>query len=241
MNQVTTVLSVVKRLEYFESQIDAINAQTIPSDIFVIWRNDQYYFHSYPAIIYRNESKHFNSLYGRFFNSLHIKTPYVFICDDDLLPGKQYLEKCINFSKSKNDNVVISSFGVDFKTDTTKYEPLSRIDQDVFLDSPKKVDMGGQGWFMKTELLKLFLLYPFFKEESGEDIHFSFCLFQAMVDIFVLDKDRNKVDTWQDTTLGERGLDDKAQWKQKQHNKVRDELVKHYVELGWKFQAKSKI
>ena len=101
--------------------------------------------------------------------------------------------------------------------------------------------MGGQGWFMKTELLKLFLLYPFFKEESGEDIHFSFCLFQAMVDIFVLDKDRNKVDTWQDTTLGERGLDDKAQWKQKQHNKVRDELIKHYVELGWKFQAKSKI
>ena len=125
--------------------------------------------------------------------------------------------------------------------DTTKYDPLSRIDQDVFLDFPKKVDMGGQGWFMKTELLKLFLLYPFFKEESGEDIHFSFCLFQAMVDIFVLDKDRNKVDTWQDTTLGERGLDDKAQWKQKQHSKVRDELIKHYVELGWKFQAKSKI
>lgn len=241
MNQVTTVLSVVERPEYLDSQIDAIKTQTVPSDIFIIWRNNLDYSLPYPSVIYRNESKHFNSLYGRFFNSLHIKTPYVFICDDDLLPGDKYLERCIDFSKSKNDNIVISSFGVDFKTDTTKYEPLSRIDQDVFLDFPKKVDMGGQGWFMKTELLKLFLLYPFFKEESGEDIHFSFCLFQAMVDIFVLDKDINNVGTWQDTTLGERGLDDKAQWKQKQHNMIRNELVKHYVELGWKFQAKSKI
>ena len=139
MNQVTTVLSVVERPEYLDSQIDAIKAQTIPSDIFIIWRNYLEYSLFYPAIIYRNESKHFNSLYGRFFNSLHIKTPYVFICDDDLLPGKQYLEKCINFSKSKNDNVVISSFGVDFKTNTNSYKPLSRIDQDVFLDSPKKL------------------------------------------------------------------------------------------------------
>lgn len=241
MNQVTTVLSVVKRPEYLDSQIDSINAQTVKSDIFIIWRHYLDYPLFYPAIVYRNETEHFNSLYGRFFNSLHIKTPYVFICDDDLLPGNKYIERCIEFSNSKNNNVVISSFGVDFLPNTSSYKPFSRVDQNVFLDTPKKVDMGGQGWFMKTELLKLFLSYPFYKEESGEDIHFSFCLSQSSVDIYVLDKDKDDIETWQDTTLGERGNDTKAQWKENQHIKIRDELVKHYVELGWQFQYKPSI
>ena len=60
MNQVTTVLSVVERPEYLDSQIDAINTQTVPSDIFIIWRNNLDYSLSYPSVIYRNESKHFN-------------------------------------------------------------------------------------------------------------------------------------------------------------------------------------
>lgn len=241
MNEVTTVLSVVKRPEYFDSQIDCIENQTVDSDIFIIWRHYLEYNLFYPAITYKNESKHFNSLYGRFYNSLHIKTPYIFICDDDLLPGSNYLKRCIDFSKSKNDNVVISSFGVTFKQGETKYNPDRRIDQDVFLDTPFKVDMGGQGWFFKTELLKHFLSEPIKLEGSGEDIHFSYCLYKNDIDIYVLDKQQQDESTWQDTTLGKRGADHKAQWKQKEHIETRNLLLKHYTKLGWRFKSKVTI
>lgn len=233
MKQVTTVLSVVKRLEYFKSQIDAIESQTIDSDIFVIWRNASEYSFSYPSIIYKNESQHFNSLYGRFYNSLHIKTPYTFIVDDDILPGEKYIERCINFSKEHNDKVVIATYGVNFKSNTSEYTPKERIGPEVFLKEPKKVDMGGQGWFMKTELLQHFLYESIFNEGSGEDLHYSYCLFKNKVPIYIIDKDVNDSKTWQDLTLGKRGEDDQAQWKQTQHLDIRNKVLKHYTTKGW--------
>jgi len=235
MNQITSVLTVVERPEYLNTQIDCIKKQSINSDIFIVWRNKQQYDLKYPAILYFNESSHFNSLYGRFYNSLHIKTPYVFICDDDLLPGKKYLERCIEFSKSKNDKVVISSYGMKFKEGEKKYNVNKRINHNTFPKVPVKVDMGGQGWFMKTELLKLFTSYPYLLDDSGEDIHFSFCLFKNSIDIFVLDKDIDNKDTWQDTCRGSRGNDEKAQWKNTTHKIVRDKLIDKYTSLGWKF------
>lgn len=233
MKQVTTVLSVVNRLEYFDSQIDAIESQTIDSDIFVIWRNAAEYTRSYPSIIYKNETQHFNSLYGRFYNSLHIKTPYTFIVDDDILPGQKYIEKCIDFSKKHNDEVVIATMGINFKTNTTSYDPRERISPDVFLKEPKKVDMGGQGWFMKTQHLQHFLYDSIFNENSGEDLHYSYCLFKNKVPIYILDKDVSIPEGWQDLTLGERGKDNRAQWKQTQHLEIRNKVLKHYTTKGW--------
>ena len=242
MNEVTTVLSVVNRPEYLPSQIECIKNQSVTSDIFLIWRNLQKYNLDFSAIVYNNESPHFNSLYGRFYNSLHIQTPYIFICDDDLLPGRKYLERCIEFSKRNNNKVVISSFGVIFSQNLKGYKPSYRADQNVFLSQPTQVNMGGQGWFMKTELLFHFLHRPPLELNTGEDLHFSFCLYNNNIPIYVLDKDRKDKETWQDITLGTRGSDNKAQHKvNDEHFPLRDSLVKKYVELGWKFDKQSKL
>jgi hypothetical protein len=242
MKKVTTVLSVVNRLPYLNSQLDSINNQTVDSDIFIIWRNKERYSLSYPCIIYENESKHFNSLYGRFYNSIHIKTPYVFIVDDDILPGSEYVERCINFSKQNNDKVAVCTFGVNFASGETKYNPVFRVDQNLFLDNPLQVDMGGQGWFMKTELLYYFLYQPPVDLTTGEDLHFSYCLFKNNIPIYVLDKDKNNLKTWQDVGLGKRGEDDKAQWKTNpNHFPVRDKLMEIYTSLGWEFKSKKTI
>lgn len=242
MNQVTTVLSVVNRPEYLPSQLDCIENQSITSDIFLIWRNPQKYNLDFPAITYHSESPHFNSLYGRFYNSLHIQTPYVFICDDDLLPGRKYLERCIEFSKKNNDNVVVSSFGLVFPKNAREYKPTTRLSQNIFLQHPFKVDMGGQGWFMKTELIKYFLHRPPLELNTGEDLHFSFCLYENNIPIYVLDKDKKNKETWQDITLGERGMDEKAQYKSnKNHFPLRNALVSKYVELGWEFGKPSQL
>lgn len=242
MNKVTTVLSVVNRLHYLESQIESINEQTVDSDIFMIWRNKKTYDLKYPSIIYRNESEHFNSLYGRFYNSLHIKTPYVFIVDDDILPGKKYIERCMEFSKKENDKVVICTFGVTVSPNNISYYNISRTGPEIFLNKPTQVDMGGQGWFMKTELLYHFLNETIVDESTGEDLHFSFCLANKNIPIMILDKDKKDRDTWQDLTLGRRGGDEFAQkGTNPTHHKVRDELLKVYAQKGWKFKNKSSL
>ena len=232
---ITTVLTVFNRHSYLESQIESIKDQTIDSDIFLIWRNELKYNLEYPAIIYRNESNHFNSLYGRFYNSLHVTSPYVFVVDDDIMPGKRYLERCIEFSQKNNDRVVVCTYGVNFKEGETEYNVSSRYNPDVFLSKPTQVHMGGQGWFMKTELLKHFLYQPPIDLSTGEDLHFSFCLYKNNIPIYVLDKDKKDNSTWQDLELGKRGSDDKAQWRYLNHKPARDKLVSKYASLGWEF------
>jgi len=234
---ITTVLTVFDRHNYLESQIESIKDQTVDSDIFMIWRNNIKYNLDYPAIIYRNESNHFNSLYGRFYNSMHITSPYVFILDDDIIPGKRYLERCVKFSQKNNDRVVVCTYGVNFNERETKYNVSSRFNHDIFLNEPSQVHMGGQGWFMKTELLKYFLYQPPIDLSTGEDLHFSFCLYKNNIPIYVLDKDKKDKSTWHDLGSGKRGSDDKAQWKQPNHKPARDRLVSKYASMGWEFQT----
>ena len=93
--------------------------------------------------------------------------------------------------------------------------------------------MGGQGWFMKTELLQHFLYSELYRGESGEDLHFSYCLFKNDVPIYILHKGVDNKDEWQDLSLGKRGLDDKAQWRTKQHKNIRDQVLRHYTTKGW--------
>jgi len=233
MNLVTTILTVTDRLSYLDSQLESINNQTIKSDIILHWNNDSEYNLEYPSLIYRNQHKS-APLYNRFINSLNITTPYVFICDDDILPGKKYLEKCIEFSKNKD--ICIVSCGMDFNEGETKYNVSRRIGQNTFLKIPTKVNMGGQGYFFKTELLRKYCNYKIHNDKWGEDIHLGFVCYKENIPIYVLDKDENDKDTWQDLTLGKRGDDEKAQWKYPTHKPVRDKLMEIYTSMGWEFK-----
>jgi len=235
---ITTVLTVTDRLEYLQSQLQSIKNQTVSSEIFIHWNNDTEYELEYPSVIYRNQHKS-TPLYSRFINSINITTPYVFICDDDTLPGKKYLEKCLEFSKNKD--VCIVSCGMNFNEGETKYNVNKRIRQSEFLKVPTQVNMGGQGYFLKTELLRKYCNYKTHSTLSGEDIHLGFVCYKENIPIYVLDKDENDKDTWQDLTLGERGNDEKAQWKYPTHKPVRDELMGIYTSLGWEFNIKKSL
>lgn len=233
MNLVTTILTVTDRLEYLESQLESINNQTIKSDIIIHWNNDSEYNLEYPSIIYRNQHKS-EPLYNRFISSLNITTPYVFICDDDILPGKKYLERCLNFSKNKN--VCITSCGMSFDDGETEYNVSRRIGQTTFPSSPVQVHMGGQGYFFKTELLRRYCDYKIHDDKWGEDIHLGFVCYKENIPTYVLSKDKNDKDTWQDLNLGKRGDDEMAQWRYPTHKIVRDKLMKIYTSLGWEFK-----
>ncbi len=240
MNKVTTVLTVTDRIEYLKSQLTAIEDQTINSDIFIHWNTNSDYKYHYPAQLYRNQHKS-APLYSRFFNSISFQTPYTFICDDDIIPGKEYLEKCIAFSKSKKDKVCIVSYGMIFEEDETEYKVQKRVDHDTFLNKAKLVNMGGQGYFLPTYLLQNYNQTQTHSTLSGEDIHLGYVCWKNNIPTYVLDKNKNNKETWQDKSQGERGLDEVAQWRYPTHKPVRDKLIKTYIDLGWDFKLDKSI
>ena len=238
MNKVTTVLTVTDRIEYLKTQIKAIENQTIDSDIIIHWNTDEEYTLNYPAIIYRNQHKS-APLYNRFFSSVNITTPYIFICDDDILPGKRYLERCIEFSEKQPSDVCIVNYGMIFSEETNQYDVAKRIHHNMFLSNPKLVHMGGQGYFFKTNLLRSFCEYETYDSKWGEDIHLGYVCWENGIRTYVLDSDENDKSTWQDLTLGSRGVDDLAQWRYPTHRPVRNKLMKKYTKLGWAFNSTS--
>ena len=230
---ITTVLTVTDRLDYLDSQIEAIENQTVKSDIFIHWNTGKEYTLDYPALIYNNQHKS-APLYKRFTSSVNFKTPYIFICDDDILPGKKYIERCINFIE--NNNSCIVSYGMILEKHSTNYNVKERIDHQSYINKPRQVDMGGQGYFFKTELLRDYCNHKTHSDISGEDIHLGYVCYKMGVPTYVLDSNRNDKDTWQDMSMGERGMDDAAQWRYSTHIPVRDNLISIYSKLGWKFE-----
>lgn len=241
MKDVTTVITVCDRLEYLKDQIDAIENQTVESDIFIHWNNSEDYNLKYPAFVYKNTEKHF-SLYTRFYNSLNIRTPYIFIPDDDILPGEEYLERCIEFSKQQDDKVLIGVLGMKFANGERVYNVQERIGlaHNSFPSKPVKVDMVGQGYFMHSDVLKHYAtqkpLHPY-----GEDIHLAYTMYTNGIPIYVLNIDKNDKKTYPDLTLGQRGNDEHSQWKHSRHKVLRDFLVNSFTEQGWEFGTKSTL
>lgn len=234
-NLVTTVITVCDRLDYLDSQIAAIENQSIKSNIFIHWNNPAPYTLQYPAFVYHNTEKHL-SLYSRFYNSINNRTPYTFIIDDDMLPGTEYLSKCIEFSKQLNDKVLIGGLGMNLVDGESRYKVKSRIGAhyDIFPFKPTKVDMVGQSYFMHSDVISHYTHTPPL-HEYGEDIHLAFCMYSNKIPIYVLDIDREDTKTYPDTTFGKRGVDINAQWRHPRHQVLRDYLVKSFIDKGWSF------
>jgi hypothetical protein len=239
MNLVTTILTVYNRLDYLESQIESIKNQTVESDIFIHWNTSEEYTLKYPSLIYKNQHKS-APLYNRFIHHVNISTPYIFICDDDILPGKDYLRRGIDFIEKKNSCIV--NYGMILKEGSTNYEVRKRIGYDTLLEEPKQVDMGGQGYLFKSELLRNFCNYKIHDDKWGEDIHLGFVCYMENIPMYVLDSDKYDENTSRDMSKGKRGIDGYAQWRFPTHKPVRDKLIGIYSDLGWKFNlSKSTI
>ena len=73
----------------------------------------------------------------------------------------------------------------------------------------------------------------------GEDIHLGYVCWENGIRTYVLDSDENDTSTWQDLTLGSRGMDNSAQWRYPTHRPVRNKLMEKYTKLGWAFNFAS--
>jgi hypothetical protein len=124
--------------------------------------------------------------FGRFSLGLLIKTPYLFIVDDDVIPSGNWLEKCLELC-NKYDAIISSAGRIipvdDYRPENFKYpgyllkhfygdgeNPQLSSNQ---CNADTSVDFGCNSWFLKTAWLRYFWSVKPFSFNIGEDIHLS--------------------------------------------------------------------
>jgi len=108
MTKITAILCVYKRAHNFEKQIIALMGQSTPIDNYIIWVNqtegeDQSIVVPH-EIIEKTKIIHSYSNLGvraRFYTGLNAHTDYVFIVDDDVIPGRLWVEKCVALAEQE--------------------------------------------------------------------------------------------------------------------------------------------
>ena len=237
MEKVTTILTVYKRAKYLNEQIKAIENQSLKSNILIHWNSKnlpQENMH-YPMYIYKNFNSK-NALFNRFYSSLSLNSEYIFICDDDIVPGNDYLRRGINFLKSNDNKALLGVYGMIFRPGETRYNVHERIGavHNNFPKKPRKVHMVGQGYLFHKSILHLFAGHEKLSTKSNEDICLGYIMYLNKLPIYVLDVNDN-IQSYPDITKGIRGSDDNALWKTQEHKISRDKLIKKLTDLGWKF------
>ena len=242
---ITVILSEYKRPQYLASQIEAFNNQTVPCNIWIDYTVPEGEEVLDLASMYPNvkvTTRTNQNLYhiGRFFYGLNSQDEYVFICDDDIIPGKNYLYKCIQTIKEQGD-CIITGYGLKFDRKFPGYHAVEnwswhKIPEGGF-NEIKKVDMAGHSWFMKRSSLSNITREIPYSYQNGEDLFFSYITNKyTKISIIVLPHILESPDNWScDYNKGwKMGNDDNATWRLNNHLPIRHKTITHYLNNGWK-------
>jgi len=237
---ISVVLNVYKRPFMLEQQIEAIKNQSVPikSENIHIWYNKSNVTQYYPkddkinTYICNWNTKFF----GRFTIPLLLKTPFVAMFDDDTIPRKDWLNNCMETIEKLETNGILGGSGVIIKKKS--YVPFDKIGWNgEQLDITKQVDLVGHAWFFRQEWAKYLWYEKPFIWDNGEDIMFSYLAQKyGGINTFVPPHPQLNKNLWSsDYNIGiEVGNDVNASWKKSMHYDVRDGIVVHCIDNGWK-------
>lgn len=250
---ITVILNGYRR-QYLNEQLAALEAQTIKPDEILLWYN-------YPGddiemnadVGSKIPAAYCNYNFGvwaRFAFALNAKNPYVCIFDDDTIPGKKWLENCINTMKTHEG--LLGTVGLQYidplpADKSSYYEPYIRYGWPVGgnNEETKQVDLVGHSWFFK----KVWLSY-FWRElpnakynNCGEDMHFSHMLQKyANINTFVPPHPISDKEMWGSIKGAEYGGDSDSLWENNTPNQngvpfkyAMNEYFHKQREAGWKF------
>jgi hypothetical protein len=243
-NAITVILTGYKR-DHFDEQIPAILNQSIKPDAIYLWQNEHHvdlsqYRKKYGISIIQAD-KNFK-FHGRFALGLLFSTEYICIFDDDIIPGKLWLENCMRASKEYN--AIIGGNGRTFISPGQWSGYETKVEQ----DSP--VDLCGHCWFFKREWLSY--LWMDLREyrpnntdtgdyeilplppsmENGEDIQF--CLSSKIfgnIDTYV--PKQMIPDEMADTKQNKYSVDQYSSFLLHDHKSLRDSIIEYYKICGW--------
>jgi len=174
---ITVILNGFKRSQHFKKQLEAIENQTIKPKEILLWQNLGENFDKHLTSRTTHSSCNKNlGVWARFAYALNADTEYVCVFDDDTIPGKKWLENCLNTIQEHDG--LLGTIGVKFQT-TQSYHPSTRVGWANPNNNTEEVDIVGHSWFFRREWLSTFWReLPDVKQTRlvGEDMHFSYTL-----------------------------------------------------------------
>jgi len=237
---ISVILNVYKRPHMLEQQIAAILSQSVkinPEDIHV-WYNKSDVPHKLPK---NNKIKTYQAnwntkFFGRFTIPLLIRTPYVAVFDDDIIPGVNWFRNCLDTMNNPATEGILGGSGVILKTKS--YIPCSKVGWNgEQLNTAKRVDLVGHAWFFKQEWIKYLWYEKPHSWDNGEDIMFSYLAQKhGNINTYVPPHPKEDTTKWStDYKIGwDTGSDKNASWKLKSHVQDRNSICIHCINNGWK-------
>jgi len=181
----TVVLTLYNRPEFLEEQLNAIENQSLKPSKIILFQ-DKVNGREEIQIPYELKRRFSNyitvseniGVWGRFAAGLLADSTYVCFFDDDIIPGRRWLENCHNEMQKREG--LYGGIGIISK-DLSAY-PFGRYRRAGWDIQPKKrvrVDFAGHSWFLKKDWLGAMFInsnkYYKFKKVA-EDAYLSFAL-----------------------------------------------------------------
>jgi len=168
MKTVTVVLNGYKRQNTLAEQIEKLKNQTHPIEkifYFNLKSNDPQFTPDYELLaregIEYAETSHHYGVWGRFTFALNATTDFVCIMDDDIAPGKKYIENCVKSYEKQPGVYGTLGSAVDPKTKQFCNYGWKENNNDKAV----QVNYLYQTWFMPREVL-----HAFWSEMVPEDL-----------------------------------------------------------------------
>jgi len=237
---ISVILNVYKRPHMLEQQIQALKEQSVevkPENIHV-WYNKS------GVAQYAPKDKSINTYYanwntkffGRFTIPLLLRTPYVAMFDDDLLPQKDWFKNCLETIQKPESNGILGGSGV--VIDCKGYHPHHKFGWNGgHSDKVERVDLVGHAWFYRQEWAKYLWYEKPYTWDNGEDIMFSYLAQKyGGINTFVPPHPNSNPNLWcTDAKTGNGvGMDQNASWRIGNHIKVRGDICVYCIDNGWK-------
>lgn len=189
--RITCILTLYKRPHTLVEQIAAMRAQTVQPAQIIIWRNgtapvpDDIRADSSLIVI---DSSANLGVWARFAAGLLATTEYICVFDDDTIPGRRWLENCLQTIREPATCGLLGTRGLHFDPNGPPYW-ISRL---VGWPNPnaktERVDIVCHSWFFRREWLHhLWKVVPDYSAmlRAGEDLGFSWALQQVGIGTFV--------------------------------------------------------
>lgn len=230
------ILNVYKRSANLSRQLEAISAQTIPVTEILIWENgEESSGSSGPAIRARSDSN--LGVWARFAFALNSSSQFVWIIDDDVVPGTGWLESALNVHASTGG--LVGSRGLRFKT-SASYTLYDEFGPNNPNGEVEEVDIVGHNWIFPRAWLGVFwgeIGNQFQNSRAGEDIHLSYAIQKNLgVGTFVPPHPANNRAIWgeQPAQESEFGQDEHAISRSTESMRKFEEAYAHYIRCGFK-------
>lgn len=223
-NKIITILTAYKR-NYFQQQIESLKSQTVKIDKIIILQNEKHIDltcikETFPDI-YIISSDYNTKYWGRYAIASICNTEYILMMDDDIIPGKQWIENC--FRMNQTENCIVCGNGRDINN-------IEAIGDSGRVDKDTQMAFGGHSWFFRKEWVKYILNEKPVSLYTGEDI--AFC---------ALSKIHGGITTWIPEQHGETSShkenysgDQHASFRTGNWDEARKNICKYYVNKGWK-------